>query len=123
MTNIIAMILVIVEITTAFIEIPVAYASEPVRMRVTCYTWTGNRTASGCYPYEGICAGRREDIGKIALVYTEDEELIGIFEIKDCGGAKSLKNGTSIDIYRDTLDRCHEWVHEYGDYLYVRIVE
>lgn len=90
-------------------------------MRVTCYTWTGNKTASGVYPEEGMCASNQENIGKVAYVYTLDYELIGEFKITDCGGAYSLQNGTSIDIYRDTLERCYEWVGEYGDYLYVEI--
>lgn len=90
-------------------------------MRVTCYTWTGNKTASGVYPEESMCAARYEDIGKTAYVYDIDYNFIGAFEITDCGGAYSLQNGTSIDIYRDTLERCYEWVGEYGDYLYVKI--
>lgn len=90
-------------------------------MRVTCYTWTGNKTASGVYPEESMCAARYEDIGKTAYVYDLDYNFIGAFEITDCGGAYSLQNGTSIDIYRDTLERCYEWVGEYGDYLYVKI--
>lgn len=90
-------------------------------MRVTCYTWTGNKTASGVYPEESMCAARYEDIGKTAYVYDLDYNFIGAFEITDCGGAYSLQNGTSIDIYRYTLERCYEWVGEYGDYLYVKI--
>lgn len=90
-------------------------------MRVTCYTWTGNKTASGVYPEEGMCAARSEDIGKTAYVYDLHYNFIGEFEITDCGGAWSLQNGTSIDIYRDTLERCYEWVGEYGDYMYVEI--
>lgn len=90
-------------------------------MRVTCYTWTGNPTASGVYPEEGMCAGRKEDIGKTAFVYDIHYNFVGAFEITDCGGAYSLQNGTSIDIYRDTLARCYEWVGEYGDYMYVEI--
>ena len=90
-------------------------------MRVTCYTWTGNKTASGVYPEESMCAARYEDIGKTAYVYDLDYNFIVAFEITDCGGAYSLQNGTSIDIYRDTLERCYEWVGEYGDYLYVKI--
>lgn len=90
-------------------------------MRVTCYTWTGNKTASGVYPEEGMCASNHDNIGKTAYVYDTEYNFIGAFEITDCGGAYSLQNGTSIDIYRDTLERCYEWVGEYGDYLYVEI--
>lgn len=88
-------------------------------MRVTCYTWTGNRTASGVWPEEGMCASNWEHMGQIAVVYDSEMNLIGEFKVTDTGGARSLKNGTSIDIYRDDLKSCNEWVKQYGDYLYV----
>ena len=99
------------------------YYVEPVKIRTTCYKWTGNKTASGCYPYEGICASNREHLGDVAVLYTMDMKYIGCFECRDIGGAESLRNGTSIDIYRDTLDRCYEWVHTYGDYTFIQWIE
>lgn len=89
------------------------------RIRCTCYIPTGNPTASGVYPYEGIIASNREHLGQTAVLYTEDMELIGYFECKDTGGHEGLKNGTRIDVYRDTLDRAYDWVHTYGDYVYI----
>lgn len=97
--------------------------TEPVKMRVTCYAPTGNPTASGVMPYEGICAAKREWMGKVAVIYDMDMRLIGYFEIRDTGGHQRIKNGTSIDIYRDSLERCYEWVAEYGDHCYVQILE
>lgn len=94
----------------------------PVKIRATCYTWTGNRCATGCYPYEGIVAGRPEWSGYIAVLYDLDMRYIGMFEFRDTGGACSLQNGTSIDVYRDTLADCYDWVDNYGDYLYVQII-
>lgn len=96
---------------------------EPVKMRVTCYVPTGNKTADGTVPYEGICAAKREWIGKTAIVYDQDMRYVGVFEIRDTGGAKRIKNGTSIDIFRDTLERCYEYEREHGMYGYVQIVE
>lgn len=90
--------------------------------RVTCYTATGNRMANGEYPYEGCVAGKKEDIGKIVAIYSIDCELIGEFEIKDTGG-KLIRSGERIDVYRNTLSGCYDWIHEYGDYLYVVIKE
>ena len=49
--------------------------------------------------------------------------LIGIYEVKDTGSAESLKNGTSIDIYFDTLEDCEKFIEEHGDYQYVRIID
>ena len=109
--------------TTEINEIPEKYMKEPELMRVTCYTWTGNKTASGCYPYEGICASNEENLGKVAIVYDKDMVLIDIYEIKDTGSAERLKNGTSIDIYFDTLEDCENFIQQHGDYQYVRIIE
>lgn len=89
-------------------------------MRVTCYTATGNCMANGEMPYEGCVAGKKEDIGKTAFIYDANMELIGEFEIKDTGG-KLIRSGKRLDVYRDTLGRCKDWVHTYGDYLYVVI--
>lgn len=96
--------------------------SQPVlnKIRCTCYIPTGNRTASGVYPYEGIIASNREHLGEMAALYTLDREFIGYFECRDTGGAESLRNGTSIDVYRDNLDRAYEWVGEYGDYVLIQ---
>jgi len=96
---------------------------EPVKMRVTCYTATGNPTASGMIPQEYICAAKRDWLGKVAVVYTMDMEYVGCFEIRDTGGHERIRNGTSIDIYRDSLERAYEWVREYGDYMMVQIVD
>ena len=96
---------------------------EPVRMRVTCYLPTGNRTADGTVPYEGICAARRDWIGKVAVVYDADMRYVGVFEIRDTGGHERIRNGSSIDIYRDNMERAREWIATYGDYMYVQIME
>ena len=94
------------------------------RMRITCYTApSGAITASGRPVMEGTCAARRQDLGKVAIVYSEDMEYIGTFEVVDTGGAKWLKNGTAIDLYKSSLDRCWEHVREWGDYGYVQLVE
>ena len=97
--------------------------TEPVKMRVTCYLPTGNKTADGTVPYEGICAARRDWIGKVAIVYDMDMRLIGFFEIRDTGGHKRIRDGSSIDIFRDNMDRANEWIAKYGDYCFVQIVE
>lgn len=95
---------------------------EPVKIRATCYTWTGNRCSSGIYPYEGVIAGRPEWSGYVAILYDMDMNYIGMFEFRDTGGAQSLKNGTSIDVYRDTLQGCYDWIDTYGDWLYIQVI-
>lgn len=92
-------------------------------IRATCYCDTGNPTASGVMPYYGVISGRREDLGKTAILYSIDREYIGIFEFRDIGGDERLRNGTAIDVYMGTLHRCNEWIGTYGDYVYIQIIE
>ena len=111
-----------------------AEASEkyPVRkMRVTCYTYPpGSITASGCEVREGIVAAKKEWMDALVVLYDTDMNLIGYYEVKDTGfgidqdgdGIGSIEEGTSIDVFRDSLERCYEWIERYGDYCYVQII-
>ena len=107
--------------------------SEPKRMRVTCYTSSeGAITASGTTVREGIVAASRDYMDYVVILYDEDMNFVGFFEVKDTGAGidtdgdgkgDSIEKGLSIDVYRDTLDRCYDWIEEYGDYMYVQFVE
>lgn len=111
-----------------------AEASEkyPVRkMRVTCYTYPeGSITASGSEVREGIIAAKKEWMDALVVLYDIDMNFIGYFEVKDTGfgidkdgdGVGSIQAGTSIDVFRSSLDRCYEWTERYGDYCYVQII-
>lgn len=92
-------------------------------MRMTAYTWTGNKMANGEYPYEGVCAARKEDIGKTAIIYDLSLNKIGEFEIKDTGSHKRIKNGTCVDVYRSSKKACYDWAAQWGDDVLVQIVE
>lgn len=102
--------------------------NEPVLMRATVYTASeGNITADGSKVREGIIAGKREWLGYTALIYSVDEdgsigEFIGYYEVKDTGGHEGLKDGSRIDVYRDSLERCNEWISTYGDYVYIKLI-
>lgn len=95
------------------------YEPEFQNIRVTCYTATGNHMANGEYPYEGAVAGKREDIGKYVVIRTDQDEQI--MKICDCGG-NIIQSGKRIDVYRNTLNGCYDWVHKYGDYQEVAIL-
>lgn len=104
--------------------------TEPQLIRTTVYTSYGDdaKTADGSVPREGMCAAREEDIGKTAILYRVDDDgsiggMIGVFEITDCGGHPGLKNGTRVDVYRDSFERCQEWVSDIGDYTYIQILD
>lgn len=93
------------------------------KVRCTCYLPTGNKTADGTVPYEGIIASNRDHLGDVAVLYSVDGEFIGFFECRDIGGHRKLRNGTAIDVYRDNMDRAWEWVGEWGDYVYIYWIE
>jgi 3D (Asp-Asp-Asp) domain-containing protein len=122
--KILAAILIAIITTTNVSAKSVNYSTVgAAKVRCTCYLPTGNPTASGVYPYEGIIASNKEHLGQIAALYTEDMEFIGYFESKDTGGHKALKNGTRIDVYRDSEASYKKWVKDYGDYVYIQWIE
>lgn len=92
-------------------------------VRCTCYLPTGNCTADGTIPYEGICASNRDHLGQVAVVYDMDMNFIGYFECRDTGGHEGLKNGTRIDIFRNDMDGVREWQNTVGDYVIVQWVK
>lgn len=95
---------------------------EPQLVRCTVYTAPeGAITADGSKVREGIVAGKREWLGCTCVIYDTDMRLIGLYEVKDTGGADWLKDGTAIDVFRNDLDRCNEWIDQYGDYCYIQI--
>ena len=81
-------------------------AHELVPVRITGYCLKG-RTASGIETQPGICAYKREDIGKTANVYNADMELIGTFLIADTGRkGGAIRRGEAVDIWKATRAEC-----------------
>lgn len=113
------------------LPVEAAESSDLKLMRVTCYTYPpGSITASGCEVREGIVAAKKEWIGALVVLYDIDMNFIGYFEVKDTGfgidkdgdGVGSIQEGTSLDVFRSSLERCHEWAERYGDYCYAKII-
>lgn len=95
-----------------------------VRVKVSCYTASPDaHTADGSVVREGICAGNKDTIGKDLILYDENLIAIGRYEIRDVGGHSMLRNGTAIDFYRDSLERCYEFVAEHGSYVYIEYID
>lgn len=109
---------------------------EPTRIRCTCYTDNGT-TASGAQTREGVIAGKREWLGKCAVLYHINEDgsigdLIGIYEFLDTGSGidtdgdgkgDSIKKGLSVDVWCPSMDAAREWIREHGDYVFIQIIE
>lgn len=102
--------------------------SEPIKIRCTGYCDYGY-TKSGEYVREGIVAGKKEWLGKSCKIYSVNSdgtcgEVIGDYEFLDTGYGinGSLLNGTSIDVWFPSEDAVWEWMHTYGDYVYLEFV-
>ena len=106
-------------LVSAWLGIVAPHLGEPQTVRCTCYLPTGNCTADGTVPYEGIIASNRDHLGDMAILLTMDGEMIGMYEARDIGGHCKLRNGTAIDVYRDNIERAWDWVHTYGDYVQI----
>ena len=90
------------------------------KVYLSCYLPTGNRTADGTVPYEGICSCNREHLGQDCIMYdAKTLTPVARWECRDIGGNKMLQNGTAIDVYRDTMERALELRERYGYYVYV----
>lgn len=76
-----------------------------LEIEATAYCY-GEVTASGKKVREGIAAMAKEYMGKTAIVYSADYELIGTYEVEDTGGDYRIKNGQCIDIYIPDYESC-----------------
>lgn len=72
-------------------------------VRATAYTHTGNRTATGIYPYVGVIAVDPNYIPLGTKVYVEG---YGVAIAADTGG---LIKGNKIDLFMDSESECDEW--------------
>ena len=131
MIALILIIAILQIILLSFLPVDAAEKTDLHRMRVTCYTYPpGSITASGSEVREGIVAAKREWMDALVVLYDMDMNFIGYFEVKDTGfgidkdgdGIGSIQAGTSIDVFRSSLNRCWEWVERYGDYCYVQVI-
>ena len=53
------------------------------------------------------------------IVYDNDLTAVMRLECRDIGGHKMLREGTAIDIYRDSMERAYQLRDEYGLYVWV----
>jgi hypothetical protein len=81
---------------------------------------TGNLTADGTVPFEGICASSKEHLGDVAVVYDLDMRIVGFFEVRDLGGHEDIKSGKRIDVFRNDKSGVKAWQKDVGDYVIVQ---
>lgn len=121
-------------ILVLLLYVPAKANNEPFEMHTTAYC-QGNITASGAKVRKGICAVKREWIGKLAIVYEckggEIGDVIGYYECLDTGfggdadgdGIGSIEAGRCIDVYFPTLEECKDWMKQTGGKVYVQLVD
>jgi hypothetical protein len=126
---------VIVGFLLCVLAIPL-HVSAISKIRCTCYVEPGV-CASGHYTRDGVVAGRRSDLGRVAAIYRCDTdgqlgEFIGYYEFLDTGAGidtdgdgkgDSIKKGLSIDVFKNSLDEAKDWISEYGDYVYIQYID
>lgn len=96
----------------------------PAKIRATYYTAKeGSVTKSGEHVRKGILAGKDEWLGKAAILYDMELNIIGYYEFKDTGSHKGIKDGTRIDVFMESEAEAQEWLRQYGDYVVMQIVE
>lgn len=95
----------------------------PIRIESTAYCDKGT-TASGCEVRDGIIAGKREWLGKVAIIYKIDSEgvpqFIGFYEFKDTGSDSRIADGKCIDIWMPNEADCKAWGRQD---IYIQIID
>lgn len=117
--------LVIASIILGMSIIVNADSYDPWKIESTAYC-CGEICADGTRPIQGLTlAGKREWLGKSAVLYLVDEngeigDCIGVFEFRDTGGNAKLKSGECIDIYMNNYDDCIRWGRRN---IYIQIID
>lgn len=106
------------------------WVPEMTEMEMTYYTDYGTCADGVTKAHEGVCAVSKDLIGMTAIVYSLDDELIGIFECCDTGfgrdkdgdGIGTIQEGKTIDIYMDSDVEGKELIKEHGNRVKVQFV-
>lgn len=111
------------------------FYEQPTRVRCTCYIDRGTM-ASGKQTHYGAIAGRREWLGKVAVLYRIENgqigECLGMFEFLDTGAGMdtdgdgkgdTIKNGYSVDVWMPSMEDARNWIRNNGDYVYMQIID
>lgn len=118
----------------ALLPMNVTATNEPIlqKAHATAYCLSGTM-ASGQQTRDGVCAGAKEYLGCVIVVYQRlpDDSIgdyIGTWECLDTGGTDGLKNGTVIDVWQQDLESCQNFmdlIYEDGcqGKVYIQVIE
>lgn len=114
--------IVLIVIAAAAIRAQAGQDCQPpdtIKFDSTAYCETGDPTASGKWPREGVTVAIDPDViplGSAVMIWGEDGEWMGIYEAQDTG---RLIRGRIIDIYMDEHRDAVEWGRKT---IYVRVI-
>ena len=89
-------------------------------VKISCYVPTGNCTADGTMPYEGIVSCNREHLGMDCILFDEDFIPIARFQCRDIGGNRLLREGKAIDVFRTDMSRAKAFINEHPAHMYIK---
>ena len=106
------------------------WVPELTEMEMTYYTDYGTCADGVTKAHEGVCAVSKDLIGMTAIVYSLDDELIGIYECCDTGfgrdkdgdGIGTIQEGKTIDVFMENEDDGWEFISKYGNRVKVQFI-
>lgn len=135
MKRIFSLILTAVLIAGSALNVKAANIEEPFKIYTTAYC-QGTTTYSGVPVRAGICAVKKEWVGKCAIVYKCEPDgsigdFLGYWECLDTGfggdadedGVGSIEAGKVIDMYFPTLEECRDWMKLTDGKVYVQLID
>lgn len=87
---------------------------------LSCYLPTGYNCADGTPPYEGVVSSNKEHLGQDCIIYDKNLVAVMRLECRDVGSDPRLVNGTAIDVFRSSYDRCLQLREELTDHVYIK---
>ena len=107
------------------------WVPEMEEMELTFYTDYGMCADGKTKAHEGVCAVSKDLIGMTAIIYSMDDELIGIYECCDTGfgrdkdgnGIGTIEEGKTIDVFMDNEADGWDFIGKYGNRVKVQFVE
>ena len=107
------------------------WVHEMTEMEMTFYTDKGICKDNKTQARDGVCAVQKDLIGMTAIVYSLDDELIGIYECcdtvfgrdKDGDKVGTIQEGKTIDVFMDNEADGWDFIGKYGNRVKVQFVE
>lgn len=107
------------------------WVPEMVEMEMTYYTDRGTCADGVTVARKGVCAVKKDLIGMTAIVYSLDDELIGIYECCDTGfgrdkdgdGIGTIQECKTIDVFMENEEDGWDFIKEHGNKVKVQFVQ